>query len=238
MHSQATANAVVRTLPPEIRNRWLSKGKIRLLQAGEAIAEAPCASEESAYFPLTMLMAWVNWLCDGSSAAIALIGREGMMELNHVQGLGQQLMVVRAGAVLQVPAHVVHADERQSWIVHQLYRDNQQALMAQANHNAICNQHHGLSQRLARLLQSIFSRLESDSVRITHERLASLLGTRRERVSQAASVLQKLGVISCARGSITVTDKTALSAHGCECCGFTLPPSVLVSRFGQARVHT
>ena len=238
MHSHATANAVVRNLPPEIRNRWLSKGKIRHLQAGEAIAEAPCGSEESAYFPLTTLMAWVNWLSDGSSAAIALIGKEGMMELNHVQELGQQLMVVRAGAVLQVPAHVVHADERQSWIVHQLCRDNQQALMAQANQTAICNQHHGLSQRLARLLQSIFSRLESDSLRITHERLASLLGTRRERVSQAASVLQKLGVISCARGSITVTDKTALSAHGCECCGFTLAASVPASRSGQARNQT
>ncbi len=217
MNSPATANALLHALPPDIRDQWLAQSKIFSLSAGALVNET-CATPDGMYFPLTAVLSWVNWLSDGASSAIALIGREGMVGLQDMQGLGQHLVTLSAGEVLQVPGVVVRASSQQSPEVHRLCTENQHALMTQASQTAICNQHHGLQQRLLRLLKAIADRIDSDTIRVTHERLADLLGTRRERVSQATSALQKQGIIRCARGAITLTDRPALLAHVCECC--------------------
>ena len=44
-----------------------------------------------------------------------------------------------------------------------------------------------------------------------------MLGVNRSTVSLAASVLQKVGLISYVRGQITVTDREGLEAASCEC---------------------
>jgi hypothetical protein len=52
---------------------------------------------------------------------------------------------------------------------------------------------------------------------VTQEQMALLLGVRRESVTLAAGVLQKSGVISYARGSITVVERKEIEARSCEC---------------------
>lgn len=217
MNSPATANDFLRALPPDILDQWLAQSKTFYLNAGALLTET-CAAPDGMYFPLSAVLSWVNWLSDGASSAIALIGREGMVGLQDMQGLGQHLVTLSAGEILQVPGAVVRASNQQSPEVHRLFTENLHALMAQASQTAICNQHHGLQQRLLRLLKAIADRIDSDTIRITHERLADLLGTRRERVSQATSALQKQEIIRCARGAITLTDRPALLANVCVCC--------------------
>jgi hypothetical protein len=66
---------------------------------------------------------------------------------------------------------------------------------------------------------------------VTQERISLLLGVRRESVTVTAGALQKDGLISCARGSITVVDRPQLEQRLCECyaavtseCDRLLPP--------------
>lgn len=50
-----------------------------------------------------------------------------------------------------------------------------------------------------------------------HASVATLLGVRREGITEAAGRLQAAAMISYHRGRITVVDKAALERRSCEC---------------------
>ena len=52
---------------------------------------------------------------------------------------------------------------------------------------------------------------------MTQELIASMLGVRREGVTEGAVKLQEAGLIRCARGRITVLDRPGLESRSCEC---------------------
>ena len=228
MNTPPHPNDLLHALPARIREHWVGQGRVLQLRAGQLLSDMG-AMTGNVYFPLTAVLAWVSWLSDGACSAIALIGPEGMIGEEHMRGMGHHLMVLCAGEVLEVPAHVIAADEKISAEVHTLCTDNLHSLMAQASQTAICNQHHGLQQRLSRFLHSVFERTDADTLYITHEQMADLLGTRRERISHVASLLQQLGVIRYARGCLTVTDKHRLLEQVCECCGAMQRPRRLAT---------
>ena len=77
--------------------------------------------------------------------------------------------------------------------------------------------HHRLDQQLCRLLLFTLDRLHTLDLWITHEQIANMPGVRREGVTEAASALQKAGLIKYARGHISVLDRQALERRSCEC---------------------
>ena len=106
-----------------------------------------------------------------------------------------------------------------------------QALIVQTSQMAVCNQHHSVEQRLCRWILMSMDRLQGDKMNVTQEQIALLLGVRRESVTVTAGALQKDGLISCARGSITIVDRPGLEERVCECyaavteeCERLLPP--------------
>ena len=60
-----------------------------------------------------------------------------------------------------------------------------------------------IGERLARWLLMCHDRVPDDELKLTQEFIAQMLGIRRCGVSQAAIVLQPLGLISYTRGHIT-----------------------------------
>jgi CRP-like cAMP-binding protein len=92
-----------------------------------------------------------------------------------------------------------------------------QALITQMAQTAVCNRHHSVDQQLCRWLLLSLDRLETNELVMTQELIANMLGVRREGVSEAAGKLDKLGVISYARGRITVLDRPKLEDLCCEC---------------------
>jgi hypothetical protein len=82
---------------------------------------------------------------------------------------------------------------------------------------AVCNRHHSLDQQLCRWLLLSLDRLQGSELAMTQELIANMLGVRREGVTEAALKLQKAGVITYARGHITVLDRTKLEELSCEC---------------------
>ncbi|MNP46436.1 hypothetical protein D3C76_1404340 [compost metagenome] len=82
---------------------------------------------------------------------------------------------------------------------------------------AVCNRHHSIDQQLCRWLLLSLDRLSGDKLSMTQELIANMLGVRREGVTDAASKLQKLGVIEYRRGHITVLDRPKLEQLSCEC---------------------
>jgi hypothetical protein len=94
-----------------------------------------------------------------------------------------------------------------------------QCLITQMAQTAVCNRHHSLDEQLCRWLLLSLDRLPSNTVTMTQELIANMLGVRREGVTEAAGKLQRSGVIQYARGKITVLNRPALEERCCECYG-------------------
>ena len=110
----------------------------------------------------------------------------------------------------------MEAFEQGGPVMHLLLRYTQ-ALITQMAQTAVCNRHHSVDQQLCRWLLLRLDRLATNEVWATQELIASMLGVRREGVTEAALALQKAGLISYARCRITVLDHSALERRSCEC---------------------
>ena len=82
---------------------------------------------------------------------------------------------------------------------------------------AACNRLHDIEQRLARWLLMTQDRVDSGELLITHDFLATMLGTDRPTVSVAAGVLQKKKLIEYTRGAVKIVNRKKLEACACEC---------------------
>jgi CRP-like cAMP-binding protein len=92
-----------------------------------------------------------------------------------------------------------------------------QALITQMSQTAVCNRHHSMEQQMCRWLLSTLDRLPSHELVMTQELIASMLGVRREGITETAGDLQRAGLISYRRGHITVLDRAGLEIRACEC---------------------
>ena len=89
--------------------------------------------------------------------------------------------------------------------------------MKQVAQTAACNRLHTIEQRLARWMLMCRDRMETDDLPLTQEFISNMLGTRREGVSTAATVLQKNALIRYSRGRIRILDRVGLEDFACEC---------------------
>ena len=89
----------------------------------------------------------------------------------------------------------------------------------QVAQTAACNRLHDIEQRLARWLLMTQDRVDSGSLAITHDFLATMLGTDRPTVSLAAGVLQRKELIEYTRGAVEIVNRKKLEDSACECYG-------------------
>jgi CRP-like cAMP-binding protein len=80
-----------------------------------------------------------------------------------------------------------------------------------------CNRLHDVGERLARWLLMAADRVGSNSLSITHDFLATMLGTDRPSVSVAAEILQRKKIIEYRRGALEILNRKKLEAYACEC---------------------
>ena len=62
-------------------------------------------------------------------------------------------------------------------------------------------------------------RVDSGALPITHDFLATMLGTDRPTVSLAAGFLQRKGIIEYTRGAVKIVNRKKLEDSACECYG-------------------
>jgi len=91
-------------------------------------------------------------------------------------------------------------------------------ILMQAQQMAACNALHAADQRFCRWLFQACERMDTDTVAVTQEMIASLLGIRRTTVTLIAQKFQTEGLIRYRRGKIEILDRAQLRAAACECC--------------------
>jgi CRP-like cAMP-binding protein len=102
-------------------------------------------------------------------------------------------------------------------LLHRVLLRYTQALMTQMNQTAACNRHHSVEQQLCRWLLLTLDRLPSNELVMTQDLVASMLGVRREGITEAAGNLQRAGLIRYRRGHISVLGRAGLETAVCEC---------------------
>jgi CRP-like cAMP-binding protein len=172
------------------------------------------------YFPTTSIVSLLYELENGATAEIAVVGREGLVGVSIFMGgdtTPNRSVVQSAGTAYRLPAAFIQQEFRRGGTLQHLMLRYTQSLLTQMAQTAVCNRHHALDQQLCRWLLLSIDRLEHPEIRMTQELIASMLGVRREGVTEAAGKLQKAGVISYRRGHIKVLDRPALERMACEC---------------------
>ncbi|HWI81898.1 Crp/Fnr family transcriptional regulator [Ramlibacter sp.] len=189
------------------------------MELGDTLSE-PGDTFRFVYFPVTSSVALLTMLATGASSQVAVVGREGLVGVSAFLGGGPastRAIVQSAGVAVRVDAQVIRREfERHVGVTHLLLR-YAQALLAQVSQTAVCNRHHTPEQRLCRWLLLSLDRVDGDEFRLTHELIASMLGVRRETVSEAIHRLQGDGVVRTHRGRLQVLDRAGLLRHACEC---------------------
>lgn len=156
----------------------------------------------------------------GESAEFALTGSEGVIGLASVLG-GEssptRAVVVSAGCAWRLPASIAIQELEHAGPLADLLLRYTLALIAQTGQVATCNRYHSLEQRFCRWMLWSLDRLPSNALAMKQESIAEMLGVRRERVSEVAANLQRLGLMRYSRGCIDVLDRGRMEARACEC---------------------
>ena len=215
----AHKNRLLARLPDAAWQRWHPQLEWVDLQQGQVLHEAG-SSLDHAYFPTTAIVSLLNVTQDGASTEIAAVGNEGVVGVSLFMGgvsSSSRAVVQSAGFGLRLKAQAMRAEFERSSEVMQVLLRYTQALMAQMGQTAVCNRHHSIDQQLCRCLLLNLDRLGGNTIVMTHELIAGMLGVRREGVTETALKLQTAGLIRYSRGRITVLDRGGLERRACEC---------------------
>jgi CRP-like cAMP-binding protein len=175
---------------------------------------------EHVYFPTTAIISLLHVLENGAAVEIAMVGNEGIVGVSLFMGgetTPSRAVVQSAGQAYRLPSPRLKSEFNRGGSMHHLLLRYTQALITQMAQTAACNRHHTVDQQLCRWLLLSLDRLPDNSLAMTQEMIASMLGVRREGVTEAAGKLQSAGVIEYRRGHITVLDRASLERLSCEC---------------------
>ncbi|RAK58868.1 Crp/Fnr family transcriptional regulator [Phenylobacterium hankyongense] len=217
----ALQNRLLVSLPPEdfglvapnLAQVDLERGRL-LYDPGDRI--------DAVYFPLDGVISLMTLMENGAAIESATIGREGALGLMAAVAPRQSL----SRAIVQTPvracrisAAALHEAWEKSPRIRDLIDRHNEALFGHAIQSVACNALHSVEARFCRWLLTCHDRISTDTVALTQEFLADMLGVQRTTVTAVARSLQEKGVIRYRRGVVDIIDRAGLEALTCECYG-------------------
>jgi len=214
-----TQNHLLAALPAADYQRLLADLELVSLPLGMALYESG-GELDYVYFPTDCIVSLLYVMKSGASAEIAVVGYEGLLGVSLFMGgesTPSRAVVQSAGTAYRLPSNILKKEFERRGPMQRLLLRYTQALITQMSQTAVCNRYHTVDQQLCRWLLLTLDRLPTNELIMTQELVASMLGVRREAVTEAAGKLQHTGFIRYRRGHITVIDGSGLAAHVCEC---------------------
>jgi CRP-like cAMP-binding protein len=198
-------------LEPHLEHVELARGKV-LYDTGETVRHT--------YFPHDSVVSLVTVMEDGDSVEMAVFGREALFgffsAMMSRQSFGRYIVQI-SGAASRVSVERLYETVSSRPGVRQVLMRFSEALLAQTFQTVACNAVHNVEARCCRWILSMHDRVDQDTLPLTHEFLAEMLGVQRSSVSIVTRTLQTAGLISQRRGVIAVLDRAGLEETTCEC---------------------
>jgi CRP-like cAMP-binding protein len=212
-------NQLLAALPIEDFERLSLRLELVPMCLGDALYE-PSRQLEHAYFPITAIVSLLYVTESGASAEFTGVGPEGIVGIPLFMGgntTTSSAVVRTAGHAYRLQRGALAAEFTRAGPVQRLLLSYTQALITQTCQTAACNRHHSVEQQLSRWLLWTVDRLPAQQLTMTQDLVSSLLGVRRESITEAAGRLQQVGFIRYRRGHIDVVDRVGLQSRACEC---------------------
>lgn len=214
-------NHLLAALPAAEFERLAPHLQLVPMPLGEILYESS-AQQHHAYFPTTAIISLHYVTETGASSEIAGVGLEGVVGVSLFMGgntTPSAAVVQTAGHAYRLPRDLLQQEFERGGALQRQFLRYTQALMTQMCQIAVCNRHHSVEQQLCRWLLVTLDRIPSGELVMTQELVASMLGVRREGVTEAAGRLQQAGYIRYRRGHISVLERKGLESRACECYG-------------------
>jgi CRP-like cAMP-binding protein len=212
-------NYLLAALPTAEFERITPHLELVAMPLGEVLYESG-GQLQHVYFPTTAIVSLHYIMENGASAEIAGVGNEGVLGISLFMGgntTPSRATVQTAGCGYRLKGRLMMEEFNRAGPMMRLMLRYTQALITQMSQTAVCNRHHSVEQQLCRWLLLTLDRLTSNELIMTQELIASMLGVRREGITEAAGNLQRAGLISYRRGHITVLERSGLETRVCEC---------------------
>jgi CRP-like cAMP-binding protein len=156
----------------------------------------------------------------GESVEVGVIGREGFAGLPALLDqpqMSHSVLMQGAGDGFRIRSSILREQFVKGGALQRLVHTFAYLQFVQVTQSVLCNRMHEVDARLARWLLTSADRMESESLNLTQEFLAQMLGVQRSTVTVAAGELQRAGLIGYSRGKIHILDRVRLAATACEC---------------------
>lgn len=216
---------------PHLKSVKLGKGAV-LEEANTPISRA--------YFLTSGVGSTVASSKNGRRIEVGLFGFEGMsgstVVLQGGHSSDESFMQI-AGDGLEIEADVLQDLFQQSPSLQRHLLRFVQALQTQTAQTALANGQYKLEERLARWLLMCHDRISGDSMNLTHEFLAIMLGVRRAGVTVGTHLLEGKGLIQAERGRITILDREGLEDEAQDSYGIPEAEYARLISFGRLDQH-
>jgi CRP-like cAMP-binding protein len=182
----------------------------------------PNSPIEYVYFMNTGLISTDAVTVKGEQVEVGVIGREGFAGLPAFLDqpqMSHSVIIQGKGEGLRIRSSIVRDEFLKGGVLQQIVHAFAYLQMVQVTQSVLCNRMHEVDARLARWLLTSADRMESESLNLTQEFLAQMLGVQRSTVTVAAGELQRAGLIGYSRGRINILNRARLMKVSCECYG-------------------
>lgn len=200
-------------LAPYLAQVELERGRL-LYDPGDRI--------DAIYFPQDGVISLMTLMESGAAIESATIGREGALGLAAAVSPRQSLV----RAIVQTPTRAtrigagqMHDVWEKSPRIRELVDRHGEALFGHAIQSVACNALHSVEARFCRWLLTCHDRISTNTIALTQEFLADMLGVQRTTVTAVARTLQEKGAIRYRRGIVDIMDRGLLETLSCECYG-------------------
>ena len=213
------ANLFLASLPPDdfaallpyLETVDLKRGHV-LYHTGDAITHA--------YLPHDCIVSLVTLMEDGQAVEMTALGREAMVGVVSAPATRTaigEFVVQLTGCASRIPMADLDKVMIDRPHVLRSLRNVNEFIISQTLYSVACNAVHSVEARCCRWILSSRDRVGKDTLALTHEFLAEMIGVQRSTVSAILKQFQTAGFLEQKRGAIAIRDNAGLERLACEC---------------------
>lgn len=223
MLNEPINNRLLLALPPDTLARLMPQLDLIQTESG-AVIDHVDGIIEHLYFVNRGIVSLVKVMRDGRCVEVGAIGLEGITDSNALFGVDvaiTETMVQVPGSAFRINRAFLGRELENDRALRRMMERYWRFAFGQLAQTAACNRLHTLEERCCRWLLTSHDNALADTFPLTHEFLATMLGTTRSSVSLTAKLLHRAGYIDYVRGVVTICDRAGLEETACECYGET-----------------
>lgn len=212
-------NHVFARLPRGIQQRLKPHLDFRVLDSQRILFDAD-EPVRTVYFPETAVISLMMRAAGGKALDVGPVGRDGLVGLTGFPGVDTmpcQAIVSIPGTAWTISADLLRRDALEDPALAAVCGGCAYAVLARSMRIGICSKFHTVEERCARWLLSARDVIDTGTVPMTQQQLATVLGLRRPSITEAIAALERQRLVAAERGCVTIVDRPGLTAAACEC---------------------